>query len=175
VPDAGLYPFSYYPHNLHFLWAAATLEGRSDAALDSARKISLKVPHHHAEALAWTADYPVTPLLAYVRFGKWQEILTEPSPPDSEPYAAGIRHYARGLAFVARDRLDRAEVELAQLKSLMTHEAFRTTLKDTPLLTNLQIASRIVEGELLAQRSSRRYPDLRRRRLRRGNVELLAP
>ena len=23
----GLYPFSYYPHNLHFLWAAATLEG----------------------------------------------------------------------------------------------------------------------------------------------------
>ena len=25
----GLYPVSYYPHNLHFLWAAATLEGRS--------------------------------------------------------------------------------------------------------------------------------------------------
>ena len=24
----GLYPVSYYPHNLHFLWAAATLEGR---------------------------------------------------------------------------------------------------------------------------------------------------
>ena len=23
----GLYPVSYYPHNLHFLWAAATLEG----------------------------------------------------------------------------------------------------------------------------------------------------
>ena len=24
----GLYPVSYYPHNLHFLWAAATFEGR---------------------------------------------------------------------------------------------------------------------------------------------------
>ena len=29
----------------------------------------------------------------------------------------------------------------------MKHEAFATTLKDLPLLTNLQIASRILEGE----------------------------
>ncbi len=33
----GLYPVSYYPHNLHFLWAAATLEGRSAVAIDAAR------------------------------------------------------------------------------------------------------------------------------------------
>jgi hypothetical protein len=30
----------------------------------------------------------------------------------------------------------------------MMHEAFATSLKDLPLLTNLQIASRILEGEL---------------------------
>jgi pimeloyl-ACP methyl ester carboxylesterase len=34
----------------------------------------------------------------------------------------------------------------------MTHEAFTSTLKDLPLLTNLQLASRTVEGELLAAR-----------------------
>ena len=62
----GLYPVSYYPHNLHFLWAAATLEGRRAMAIDAARKTADKVPHHHAGALAWTADFPVTPLLAYV-------------------------------------------------------------------------------------------------------------
>ena len=38
----------------------------------------------------------------------------------------------------------------------MTHEAFRTTLKDTPLQTNLQIASRILAGELAAARPGRR-------------------
>jgi len=26
---AGLYPMAYYPHNLHFLWFAATADGRA--------------------------------------------------------------------------------------------------------------------------------------------------
>jgi hypothetical protein len=111
----------------------------------------VKVPHHHAGALAWTTDFPVTPWLAYVRFGRWQEMLTEPAPPASEPYAMGIWHYARSLAFIARDQTARAQAELAALKAVMDHEAFRTTLKDLPLLTNLEIASRIVRGELAAR------------------------
>src|SRR6185436_2035922 len=144
----GLYPVSYYPHNLHFLWAAATLEGRKDVAVQAARQVAEKVPHHHAGKLAWTADFPVTPWLAYVRFGRWQEMLTEPKPPAQEPYATGIWHYGRGLAFVARGDTARAEAELASLTQVMGHQAFKTTLKDLPLLTNLQLASRIVKGEL---------------------------
>ena len=147
----GLYPVSYYPHNLHFLWAAATFEGRSAVAVDAARQVAAKVPHHHAGALAWTADFPVTPWLAYARFGRWREMLTEPKPPETEPYAMGIWHYARGLAFVARGEVKRAEAELAALTTLLDHEAFRTTLKDLPLLTNLQIARRIVRGELASR------------------------
>ena len=38
----GLYPVSYYPHNLHFLWAAATFEGRSAVAIDAARQVAAK-------------------------------------------------------------------------------------------------------------------------------------
>ena len=146
----GLYPVSYYPHNLHFLWAAATLEGRSAVAIDAARQVAAKVPHHHAGALGWTADFPVTPWLAYVRFGQWQQMLTEPSPPASEPFAMGIWHYGRGLAFVARQQPERAAAEIQALDALLDHEAFRTTLKDLPLRTNLQIASLLVRGELAA-------------------------
>lgn len=147
----GLYPVTYYPHNLHFLWAAATFEGRSAVAIDAARQVAAKVPHHHAGALAWTADFPVTPWLAYARFGRWQEMLTEPRPPATQPYAMGIWHYARALAFVARGRTARAEEELSALTRLESHEAFETTLKDLPLLTNLKIASRIVQGELASR------------------------
>jgi tetratricopeptide (TPR) repeat protein len=147
----GLYPVSYYPHNLHFLWAAATFEGRARVAIDAARQVAAKVPHHHAGALAWTADFPVTPWLAYVRFGRWQDMLTEPKPPASEPYATGIWHYGRGLGFVARGQVARAEAELAALTALLDHSAFRTTLKDLPLLTNLQMASHVVRGELAAR------------------------
>ena len=146
----GLYPVSYYPHNLHFLWAAATLEGRAEMAIDAARQVAAKVPHHHAGALAWTADFPVTPWLAYVRFGRWQQMLTEPRPPASEPYATGIWHYGRGMGFLARGQAARAEAELVALTALLDHEAFRTTLKDLPMLTNLRIATHIVRGELAA-------------------------
>jgi len=150
----GLYPVSYYPHNLHFLWAAATFEGRRAVAVDTARRLAEKVPHHHAGALAWTADYPVTPMLAYARFGMWQELLTEPKPPANEPYAIGVWNYGRGLAFVARGRLDAAATELTSLRAVMTHQAFATTLKDLPMLTNLQIASRILDGELSLRRGN---------------------
>ena len=146
----GLYPVSYYPHNLHFLWAAATFEGRAEVAIDAARQVAAKVPHHHAGALAWTADFPVTPWLAYVRFGRWQQMLTEPKPPASEPYATGIWHYGRGMGFIARKQVARAEAELAGLTALLDHEAFRTTLKDLPLLTNLRIAAHVVRGEIAA-------------------------
>jgi tetratricopeptide (TPR) repeat protein len=148
----GLYPVTYYPHNLHFLWAAATLEGRGAKAIEAARQVAAKVPHHHAGAVAWTADFPVTPLLAYARFGRWREVLIEPRPPVHDPYATGIWHYARALAFVGRREPDRAAAELAHLDAMMAHEAFKTTLKDSPLLNNLAIASRMARGELAARR-----------------------
>lgn len=148
----GLYPLSYYPHNLHFLWAAATLEGRSAVAIDAAHDVAQKVPHHHAGAVAWNSDFPVTPLLAWVRFGHWREILTEPKPPTDQPYANGIWQYARAMAFVSARRFDRADAEIAALAETMTHEAFTTTLKDLALPTNLQIASRLVQAELAGRR-----------------------
>ncbi|MGE3405086.1 MAG: hypothetical protein AB7K63_21040, partial [Vicinamibacterales bacterium] len=150
----GLYPVSYYPHNLHFLWAASTLEGRRAAAIDAARQTAAKVPHHHAGKLAWTADFPVTPMLSYARFGAWREMLTEPKPPADQPYAIGIWHYGRALGFTARGQLDRAQVELEALATIKKHEAFKTTLKDYALLPNLEIASRMAAGELLAKQGN---------------------
>src|SRR5262245_27705451 len=91
---------------------------KAGAKSRSARRGAEKVPHHHAGALAWTADFPVTPWLAYVRFGRWKEMLTEPAPPANEPYATGIWHYARALAYVARDQEARADAEVAALATV---------------------------------------------------------
>jgi tetratricopeptide (TPR) repeat protein len=150
----GLYPISYYPHNLHFLWAAATFEGRREVAIEAARQVAAKVPHHHAGALPWTASFPVTTWLAYVRFGQWKDMLTEPAPPAHEPYATGIWRYGRALGFVAGGQLSRADAEIAELDAVIDHEAFKTTLKDLPLLVTLDIARRIAAGELAAKRGN---------------------
>ena len=40
----GLYPLGYYPHNIHFLWFAATMAGQSELAISSARKTASSIP-----------------------------------------------------------------------------------------------------------------------------------
>ncbi len=147
----GLYPISYYPHNVHFLWAAATFEGRSAVAIAAARKVAEKVPHHHAGAVVWTADFPVTPLLSFARFGRWTEVLTSPEPPAHDPYARGLWHYARAMAYTARGQQDRAQAEVARVETLIGHEAFTTKFKDTPFAQILTIAARMAAGEMAAR------------------------
>jgi tetratricopeptide (TPR) repeat protein len=98
----GLYPMAYYPHNIHFLWFAATMAGESKLAIDAADKTSKSIP---VEALK---DVPLlqTFLLAHdyslVRFGKWDEILALPAPRADTLFTRATRSYARGMAFIRK-------------------------------------------------------------------------
>ena len=47
----GLYPMAYYPHNLHFLWFAATAQGNSKVAIDAARKTASRVDDETLKAV----------------------------------------------------------------------------------------------------------------------------
>jgi len=150
----GHYPVAYYPHNIHFLWAAATIEGRSDLALDAARKVADKVPHHLGGQLPWTHDFPMIPLYAMVRFGLWREILSEPKPHVGTPYPNAIWHYARALAKTARGETASAHDELKKLEAVRTNPAFEKELADAPLASNVDIAIQEVRAELAARKGS---------------------
>ena len=39
----GFYPLAYYPHNYHFMWATATLEGDSKTAIEAAINILIRL------------------------------------------------------------------------------------------------------------------------------------
>ena len=102
---AGLYPMMYYPHNIDFLWSAASMEGRSAETIRAARRLE-EVGKAHPEMLRQMPDIEgvaVTGRFALARFGRWDEILAEPAPPEDLLFATGIHHYARGLAFVEAD------------------------------------------------------------------------
>lgn len=43
VRAQGIYPLAYVPHNHHFLWATATMEGRNRLAIGSARETASRV------------------------------------------------------------------------------------------------------------------------------------
>ncbi len=154
----GLYPLAYYPHNIHFLWSSASLLGASDIAIDAAKKTAEKVPTGELAQLTFLQDFASTPLLAYVRFGKWNEILTVPAPNASIKHLNLIRHYARGMAFIRKENIKEAQEELDAI----------LVLKNDPDLENLiavanntsatiaAVAYEVIAGELAALKGD--YP-----------------
>ncbi|PKA82610.1 hypothetical protein ATE92_0743 [Ulvibacter sp. MAR_2010_11] len=146
----GLYPLGYYPHNIHFLWSAASLLGSSDEAIDAAKKTAERVPTGELVAMPFLQDFAATPLLAYVRFGKWNDILTIPAPNANIKHLSLIRHYARGMAFIRKKNLKEAKEELDAIG----------LLKEDPELSKLMavaqntsdaianIAYEVIAGEL---------------------------
>jgi len=114
----GLYPMAYYPHNIHFLWFAATEDGQSRLAIDAARQLASKIDDETLKTLPLTAGFRMVPFYALTRFGRWEEMLKEPEPPSFSPVLRAVWHYARGVSFVATDRLADAEQELQKLNVL---------------------------------------------------------
>lgn len=148
----GLYPIGYYPHNIHFLWASSSLEGRSEVAIDAAEKTASRVPIDMATQVPNLQWFLVTPLYAQVRFGRWSEILTTPPPSEEMPYVMAMWRYARGVAFAARNQLDRADEELAALEKIAaTPEMEAFNLNQATGAHILNLAAAVVAGETAAK------------------------
>jgi tetratricopeptide (TPR) repeat protein len=149
----GLYPMGYYPHNIHFLWFAATMDGRGQLAIDSARKVDAQAPAEALTELPLLAGFKVVPYFALTRFGRWEDMLKEPQPPDS-PFLVGMWHYARGLAFIATGALDRAGQELAEVERRAGDKALEYPLFSPNLASSIfAIAPEVLSGELAAART----------------------
>ena len=148
----GIYPLAYYPHNIHFLWASATLEGRSAVAIQSARKVAEKAMQNPGNLPAFGQIFPASPFYAYTRFGKWDEILKEPAPPESLPFLTGIWHYARGIALAATGRFSEAGKELEQLAEVGRDFPEGVKIGANTAKSQLKIAETTLAGELAARK-----------------------
>ncbi|NET33377.1 MAG: tetratricopeptide repeat protein [Cyanothece sp. SIO1E1] len=151
----GLYKLAYMPHNEHFLLASATLEGRSETAIATARHMAANADPKmmRTPGLAVLQHYSVTPLYALTHFGQWDEILATPAPADDLRYPTGVWHYARGLALTRKNELDAAAKELEQLQAIAADPALQTeTIWDLNSTASLlAIAAEVLTGELAAQ------------------------
>ncbi len=112
----AFYRAAYYPHNLHFLWAAAAAEGRRDLALMTARKLAATTRPGVAE-FPFMQEFIATPMLTMARFGLWDAILGEPRPGNDEIFLVGIWNYTRGLAQIRLGSLEDARGSIAALSA----------------------------------------------------------
>ena len=152
----GIYPVAYVPHNHHFLWATTTMEGRSADAIAAARHT---VEHVNTSLirepeLVALQHFSSIPYYAYVRFGKWDEILAEPAPDEDLLYPTAVWHYARGIAYVRKGELEKADEELRLVRAIASDPALEELkiwgLNPTSELA--KIASLVLSAEIDAAR-----------------------
>jgi hypothetical protein len=147
----GLYPMAYYPHNIHFLWFAATMAGESKLAIDAADKTTKSIP------VAALKDVPLlqTFLLAHdyslVRFGKWDEILALPAPRADTLFTRATRHYSRGMALIRKNDFAAAAKEIEAVKQIAADPkliAAPTSMSLNLADSVLRVGVEVLQGEL---------------------------
>jgi tetratricopeptide (TPR) repeat protein len=153
------YQAGYYPHNIHFFVASASLEGRRADALKAADDVRAKV---HADMMRDPAmggmmqHMYLTPLFTKVRFGVWDQVLAEPAPADDLPYARAMWHVARGLAHAAQSRLKEAEAERIAIAAFKDDAALKTVYVSS-VNTGLNVVAigyEVLAGEIAAKRKN---------------------
>ncbi len=146
----GIYPLNYYPHNVHFLFWATMMQGRSHESLAQARKVADGVPaDFHGNDWALYQTFLSTPLYAQVRFGMWRDILDVPAPPGDQLFHLGIWHYARGLALLRTGNPNRAQRELVALRAVIRDPKMTDLLIGfSPGVKPLTIAEETLAGEI---------------------------
>ncbi len=140
----------YNAHNRHMLVFAAMMTGRRELAL------------HHAEAMVreWPADFvaeyaPVVdffyaaPVEVMVRFGRWDDILARPLPPENLPISRALAHAARGIAHAAKADTAAARAEQAAFAAARPRVAPDAAFGNNAGRDVLAVAEAMLDGEIL--------------------------
>ncbi len=114
----GIYPFVYYPHNVHFLMASALMAGDSKRSLRAARKLDALIPDEFAKLEPTAQPIKLAPLYAMARFAEAEEVLAVPKPSDDLPLIVAMWHYARGEALIRNGDIEGAQKEGAAIEAI---------------------------------------------------------
>jgi tetratricopeptide (TPR) repeat protein len=154
----GFYPAAYYPHNIHFLWAASSMEGRSAVSIEAARKVAANVRLDMIDEFPGVEFFNTIPFLALTQFGRWDDVLAETRPPAHLEYSNAIWHYVRATAFANKGDVDAARAEYAEFTPL--RDATDVIFLDSiyyPASMLLTIADALIQGEIAM--AEERYDD----------------
>ena len=140
--ESQFYKF-YRMHNHHFIVWCAMFDGQYETALKYARKAVETLPIGDENGgvkfmlagiipmgAIFLESYVTMPWHVMIRFGKWEEILNEPTYDDKEAFPATIatQHYARGVAYASLGMVEEAEAEQVLFKEALGNPAHRTII-----------------------------------------------
>lgn len=143
----GVYPLAYYPHNIHFFAFASTMAGRSAQAIEASTTLTTKVNLDAARQVGMLQEMLPYHALTLTTFGKWNEVLAEPLPPEDIRFSYAMASYARGVAHAAKGEWAEAQAALDQVTA-----ADAATPEGAEGKTSLSIAVHALSGEIATRR-----------------------
>lgn len=152
----------YRMHNMHFVVWCAMHEGRYAEAMEYARKAEAQNPAGPdgvefmlagiiPMGAVFLESYVSMPWHVMVRFGKWDDILKEPTREDKSvfPGAIVVQHYARGVAFASKGMVAEAEAEQELFADACSNPALEGRVQhNVPVKAQNALQGKILEGEI---------------------------
>jgi hypothetical protein len=145
----GIYPYGYYPHNVHFLLTSAQMAGDGAGALAAADKLARIMSDEVARDFAWVQAIKPAPYFAHAQFSPPAVTLALPEPSGGFPYVRAMRHYARGIAAITDRNMNLARAEADAIRRIGQENAFADLVGGgVPAPDVLRIAEHVLEGRI---------------------------
>jgi tetratricopeptide (TPR) repeat protein len=139
----------YYLHNLHFLAYASMMAGHYQDSMEAAQRLETQAPEDFVREYVTVADGVMPAKLhVLVRFGKWNEILSEPEPPEYRLLSRAIWRYARGVALANLGRPDEAARELKAFDEVAAKIDDTWFVGNNPASVIIRMARGMLAGEM---------------------------
>jgi tetratricopeptide (TPR) repeat protein len=149
VRAAGIYPYGYFPHNVHFIVVSAQMSGDRKTALQAAEKLERVVYDEVAREIPWVQVIKAAPYFAQAQLGDPADMLAMSDPGDGFPYVQALWHYMRAVAFIAQDRPAAARAEDAAIGAILQATDFGDLVAGgVPAPDLLTIARRVIAGRM---------------------------
>ena len=149
--NPGLYCRILMAHDNHMLAYAAAMQGQSQKATQAITDLLADLPPDFIAAHAAKLDaFFAMPYELHLRFGRWDQMLAEPAPPNDQfPITRAFWHFARGTALAAKNRTAEAEMEQAAFRSTLLMIPPTAIFRKNRASAVLDVANGMLAGEIL--------------------------
>jgi tetratricopeptide (TPR) repeat protein len=151
----GYYPM-YIGHNWGFLAFSASMEGRAEETLAAAREAAKALPPEMIAMMPGMDYFSAEPLLAMVRFARWDELLAEPRPAPKWTVMTALWLHAHGMALAAKGRVAEAARDHAELVALRRRMPAELMAGNAPARDVAAVGAKILEARIAEARRSPR-------------------
>ncbi|MEM9777469.1 MAG: hypothetical protein AAF902_23025 [Chloroflexota bacterium] len=159
-PEISIYTI-YQLHNLHFQVYSAMFLGQYEPALKVAERMETLVPigalsGDHKFLVHYLEGYVGMKVHVLIRFGKWDEIIQHPLPPDPELYCVtnALWQYAKGVAYAARGDVPNAILQQQRFEEALKIVGPERKVFNNLCMDTLKVGEKMLAGELEYRREN---------------------